>query len=107
MAASSRIRESGGFPTYGSDYLDLRSFQLLDSVIPARVMICQSSGNVSHLHDKDWQMGLSGLIDDGMIENFMNLRHLFIAGPIGFVFLAESRELRIFRLYSESNSLQK
>jgi hypothetical protein len=49
------------------------------------------------------------LIADAVIqkelENLINLRHLCIAGPISFVFRAQSREVTIVRLYSESGSL--
>jgi hypothetical protein len=52
---------------------------------------------------------ITDLIEDRLIENkignLINLCHLCIAAPIGFVFTAGPGELKVLQLHSESSSL--
>jgi hypothetical protein len=42
---------------------------------------------------------------DHKIENMIHLFHPCISAPIGFVFAAESRELKVLQFHSEGSSL--
>jgi hypothetical protein len=105
------------FFRFGSDLPELRLYLLGDSVIDEMRMICGSKGIVNRLYRRIEDSLLmvveliifSDLMNNRLIENkiedLINLCHPCITAPIGFVFAAGSKELKVLRLYSESESL--
>jgi hypothetical protein len=99
-----------------SDLLELRSYLFEESEICEMDQICESSGIVSGMYrrfEDSSQIVVKSipLIDDELIESdieyLINLCHPCIAAPIGFALASGSRELKVMRLSSESESLSE
>jgi hypothetical protein len=103
----------------GCGLSDLRNYLFEDSIFEERHKISKSAGIVSgryqRLDDNSLivvkTICLSNLVGDRVIEkrieDLINLHHLCIAAPIGFVFQTNSREMKVVRLYSECCSLRE
>jgi hypothetical protein len=102
-----------------SNLCELKSYLFDDSMIEEMGMICESAGIESGLYRRKDDSSLivvksiflREMIEDGLIEQkieyLINLCHPCIAVPMGFGLASESRELKILRLYFESESLSE
>jgi hypothetical protein len=102
---------------FGRSHLELKSYELYESVIDEMDVICECGGIESCLYRRIEDHAViviesifvRDFIEDGLIEKaiekLINLCHSCIASPIGFVFGVGSRELKVLRISSESESL--